>query len=104
MFKRVKKFSKKFVGGIEQDAKTFTKQLTADNPVLVKNENIAILIYSGKTHKAFLEEFEKLTIDGYKLSGITDPRGIPLLGEIPILGNTKYGKIFFFQHLPSKQW
>ncbi len=47
MFKRVKKF----IGGVEQESKSFGKQLTTENPVLVKNENIAILMYSGKTHK-----------------------------------------------------
>ena len=82
MFERVKKF----FSGVEQDSKSFVKQLTADNPILVKNEHIAVLVYSGKTHKRFLEEFEKLTVESYKLSGISDPHGIPIIGGIPIVG------------------
>ena len=100
MLERVNKFFRKFSRGVAQDTKSFGKQLTTDNPILVKNEHIAILIYNGKTHVRFLEEFEKLTVDSYKLCGISDPRGIPIIG----LDVVKHGKIFFFQHLPSKQW
>jgi len=93
----MRRIFRKFISGIEQDVKSFGKQLTVDNPVLVKTDNIAILIYSGKTHDMFLEEFDKLTIEGYKLSGISDPRGIPIIGV-----DMKIGKIFFFQRLSIK--
>jgi hypothetical protein len=93
------KIIKKIIREVSQDSKSFGKQFTTENPVLVKNENTAILIYSGKTHKRFLEEFEKLTIDGFKLSGISDPMGFPILGL-----DIKFAKIFFFQHLPAKLW
>jgi len=87
------KIIKKFVKEITGEAKSFGKQLTTDNPVLVKNEFFAVLVYTGKTHDLFLEEFANLTKEGYRLSGITDPMGFPIVGL-----QLKIAKIFFFQN------
>ena len=80
---------------MRDDFKGFKKQLKTKESIVEKNEVIAILHSGPKNQKSFLVEFEKLTKEGYKLSAVTDTRGLPIT---PFGFNIKTGKLFFFQH------
>ena len=80
------------------DLKDFRKQLKTKESIVTKNDTIAILHSGNKNQKSFLSEFEKLTKEGYMLTGITETKGMPL----KLFGfDVKTGKLFFFQR---KKW
>ena len=71
------------------------KQMRTKESIVVKNEIIAVLHSGQKNQQSFLNEFEKLTKEGYKLSAVSETKGLPF----SLLGfNIKTGKLFFFQH------
>ncbi|HUT06744.1 MAG TPA: hypothetical protein VMW74_08685 [Nitrosopumilaceae archaeon] len=77
------------------DLKDLGKQLKTKDSIVVKNNAFVILHSGPKNQISFLSEFEKLTKEGYMLTGITETKGIPLT----LFGfNIKTGKLFFFQH------
>ena len=79
---------------MKDEIKGFGKQLRTKESIVVKNEIIAILHSGIKNQKSFLDEFEKLTKDGYKLSAVSETKGLPIT---PFGFNIKTGKLFFFQ-------
>jgi len=97
-----KKISK---GGISEEAKDEIHYLTGDikdlrkqvrtkESIVVKNDAFAVLHSGQKNQKSFLSEFEKLTRDGYMLTGVSETKGLPL----SLFGfNIKTGQLFFFQ-------
>ena len=112
LFKKVKKESttpKHIEGKITQNKeareeihymkgnlKDFKKQLKTKESIVLKNDAYVILHSGPKNQQSFLSEFEKLTREGYMLTGISETKGLPLT----VLGfNIKTGKLFFFQHM-----
>ena len=92
---QVTKSAKEEIQYVRTDFKGIIKQLKTKESIVEKNEVIAILHRGPKNEKSFLVEFKKLTKEGYKLSAITDTRGLPIT---PFGFNIKTGKLFFFQH------
>ncbi len=80
---------------LKGDIKDLGKQLRTKESVVIKNDALAILHSGTKNQKSFFSEFEKLTREGYMLTGVSETRGLPL----SVFGfNIKTGKLFFFQH------
>ena len=70
-------------------------QLRTKESLVIKNEVMAILHCGMKNHKSFLSEFEKLTREGFMLTGTSLTRGLPL----NLLGfDVKTGLLFYFQN------
>ncbi len=92
---QVGKEAKEEIHYMKGDLKDFGKQLKTKESIVLKNDAFVILHSGPKNQQSFLSEFEKLTREGYKLTGITETRGLPLT----VMGfNIKTGKLFFFQH------
>jgi hypothetical protein len=92
---QVSKDAKEELHYMKGDLKDFGKQLKTKESIVLKNDAYVILHSGPKNQQSFLSEFEKITREGYKLTGITETRGLPLT----VLGfNIKTGKLFFFQH------
>ena len=92
---QVSKDAKEELHYMKGDLKDFGKQLKTKDSIVLKNDAYVILHSGPKNQQSFLSEFEKLTREGYKLTGITETKGLPLT----VLGiNVKTGKLFFFQH------
>jgi hypothetical protein len=77
------------------DIKDLGKQLKTKDSVVVKNDAFAILHSGPKNQKSFMIEFEKLTREGYMMTGISQTKGLPIT---PFGFDLKTGKLFFFQH------
>jgi len=96
------KEAKEDIHYLKGDMKDFRKQLKTKEAIVIKNDAIAILHNGLKNQMSFLSEFEKITREGYMLTGISETKGLPL----KLFGfDIKTGKLFFFQHtkLLSKQ-
>ena len=92
------KEAKEEIHYMKGDIKDIGKQLKTKESIATKNDAIAILHSGNKNQKSFLSEFEKLTKEGYMLTGITETKGMPL----KLFGfDVKTGKLFFFQR---KKW
>ena len=92
---QVGKDAKEEIHYMKGDLKDFRKQLKTKESIVLKNDAFVILHSGPKNQQSFLSEFEKLTREGYKLTGITETKGLPLT----VMGfNIKTGKLFFFQH------
>jgi len=77
------------------DLKDLGKQLKTKEAIVLKNDALVILHSGPKNQQSFLSEFEKLTREGYMLTGISETKGLPL----SVFGfSIKTGKLFFFQH------
>ena len=92
---QVSKDAKEELHYMKGDLKDFGKQLKTKESIVLKNDAYVILHSGPKNQHSFLSEFEKITREGYKLTGITETKGLPLT----VLGfNIQTGKLFFFQH------
>ena len=92
---QLSKDAKEEIHYMKGDLKDFGKQLKTKESIVLKNDAFVILHSGPKNQQSFLSEFEKLTREGYKLTGITETKGLPLT----VFGfNIKTGKLFFFQH------
>ena len=95
---QLSKEAKEDIHYMKGDLKDIGKQLKTKESIVIKNDAIAILHSGLKNQISFFSEFEKLTKEGYMLTGITETKGLPLnLFGIGI----DTGKLFFFQH---KKW
>ncbi len=76
------------------DLKDIRKQFKTKESIVLKNDAIVILHSGEKNQKSFLSEFEKITREGYMLTGVTETKGLP----VNLFGfSLKTGKLFFFQ-------
>jgi len=92
---QVSKEAKEEIHYLTGDVKDLRKQIRTKESIVVKNDALAILHSGQKNQKSFLSEFEKLTREGYMLTGVSETRGLPL----SLFGfDIKTGKLFFFQH------
>ncbi len=92
---QVSKGAKEEIHYMKGDLKDLGKQLKTKESIVLKNDAFVILHSGPKNQQSFLSEFEKLTREGYKLTGITETKGLPLT----VMGfNINTGKLFFFQH------
>ena len=88
------KEAKEEIHYMKGDLKNIGKQLKTKDSIVIKNDAIAILHNGLKNQISFFSEFEKLTKEGYMLTGITETKGLPL----KLFGfDVKTGKLFFFQ-------
>ena len=89
------KEAKEEIHYMKGDLKDIGKQLKTKESIVSKNDAIAILHSGNKNQISFFSEFEKLTREGYMLTGITETKGLPL----KLFGfDIKTGKLLFFQH------
>ncbi len=80
---------------LKGDIKNLRKKLTTKDSLVMKNDAVAILHSGPKNHESFLIEFEKLTREGYMLTGTSLAKGLPL----QLFGfDVKTGLLFYFQH------
>ncbi len=92
---QVSKEVKEDIHYMKGDLKDLGKQLKTKESIVLKNDAFVVLHSGPKNQQSFLSEFEKLTREGYKLTGISETKGLPL----QLFGfNIKTGKLFFFQH------
>ena len=92
---QVSKEAKEEIHYMKGDLKDLGKQLKTKESIVLKNDAVVILHSGPKNQQSFLSEFEKQTMEGYMLTGITETKGLPL----SVFGFTiKTGKLFFFQH------
>jgi hypothetical protein len=92
---QVSKEAREEIHYMKGNLKDFKKQLKTKESIVLKNDAYVILHSGPKNQQSFLSEFEKLTKEGYMLTGISETKGLPLT----VLGfNIKTGKLFFFQH------
>ena len=93
--KALKNEAKEEIHYLTGDIKDLRKQVRTKESIVVKNDAFAVLHSGQKNQKSFLSEFEKLTREGYMLTGVSETRGLPL----NVFGfDIKTGKLFFFQH------
>ena len=92
---QVRKETKEEIHYLKGDIKDLGKQLKTKESIVLKNDAYAVLHSGPKNQKSFLDEFEKLTRDGYMLTGVSDTKGLPIT---PFGFELKSGKLFFFQH------
>jgi hypothetical protein len=77
------------------DIKDIRKKLKTKDSLVIKNDAFAMLHSGPKNHESFLFEFEKLTREGYMLTGTSLTKGLP----IGLFGfEVKTGILFYFQH------
>jgi len=92
---QVSKEAKEEIHYMKGDLKDLGKQLKTKEAIVLKNDALVILHSGPKNQQSFLSEFEKLTREGYMLTGISETKGLPL----SVFGfSIKTGKLFFFQH------
>jgi len=90
--KQFSKETKEDIHYLKGDIKDLGKQLRTKESVVIKNDALAILHSGTKNQKSFFSEFEKLTREGYMLTGVSETKGLPL----SVFGfNIKTGKLFF---------
>ena len=91
----ISKEAKEEMHHLKRDVKNIQKKLKTTDSIVLKNDAFAILHSGPKNHKSFLDEFEKLTREGYMLTGTTLAKGLPL----QLFGfDIKTGMLFYFQH------
>ncbi len=90
----ISKEAKEDIHYMKGDLKDLGKQLKTKDSIVTKNDAIAILHSGNKNQISFFSEFEKLTKEGYMLTGITETKGLPIT---PFGFDIKTGKLFFFQ-------
>ena len=89
------KEAKEDIHYLKGDMKDIGKQFKTKESIVIKNDAIAVLHSGPKNQKSFLSEFEKITREGYMLTGVTETKGLP----VNLFGFAlKTGKLFFFQH------
>ncbi len=93
--KKVSDEAKEEIHYMKGDIKDLGKQLKTKESIVLKNDAIAILHSGLKNQKSFLSEFEKLTREGYMLTGVSETKGLPFT---TFVFDIKTGKLFFFQH------
>lgn len=92
---QVSEEAKEEIHYMKGDILDLRKQIRTKESIVVKNDAFAVLHSGQKNQKSFLSEFEKLTREGYMLTGVSETKGLPL----SVFGfNIKTGKLFFFQH------
>ena len=80
---------------LKGDLKDIRKKLKTKDSIVLKNDAFAILHSGPKNYESFLSEFEKLTREGYMLTGTSLAKGLPL----NLFGiDVKTGILFYFQH------
>ena len=91
----ITKEAKEDIHYLKGDVKDIKKQLTTKDSLVIKNEVFSILHSGQKNYESFLSEFEKLTKEGYILTGIVPTKGLPL----NLFGfDIKTGMLFYFQN------
>ena len=93
--KETSKEAKEEIHYMKGDIKDLGKQLKTKESIVIKNDAFAVLHSGPKNQQSFLSEFEKLTREGYMLTGVSDTKGLPIT---PFGFELKTGKLFFFQH------
>jgi hypothetical protein len=93
--KQVSEEAKEEIHYMKDDIKDLGKQLKTKESIVIKNDAFAVLHSGPKNQKSFLSEFEKLTREGFMLTGVSDTKGLPIT---PFGFELKTGKLFFFQH------
>ena len=80
---------------LKGNVKDIRKKLQTKDSLVLKNDALAILHSGPKNYESFLSEFEKLTREGYMLTGTSLTKGLPfgLFGF-----EVKTGILFYFQH------
>ncbi len=80
---------------LKGDLKDIRKKLKTKDSLVIKNDAFAMLHSGPKNYESFLSEFEKLTREGYMLTGTSLAKGLPfnLFGF-----DVKTGILFYFQH------
>ncbi len=80
---------------LKGDLKDIRKKLKTKDSLVLKNDAFAMLHSGPKNYESFLSEFEKLTREGYMLTGTSLAKGLPL----QLFGfDVKTGILFYFQH------
>jgi hypothetical protein len=93
--KEVSKEAKEDFNYLKGDVKDIRKKLKTKDSLVIKNDAFAMLHRGPKNHESFLFEFEKLTREGYMLTGTSLTKGLP----IGLFGfEVKTGILFYFQH------
>jgi hypothetical protein len=91
----ISKESKEEIQYLKGNVKDIRKKLQTKDSLVLKNDAFAILHSGPKNYESFLSEFEKLTREGYMLTGTSLTKGLPfgLFGF-----EVKTGILFYFQH------
>ena len=91
----ISKETKEEIHYLKGNVKDIRKKLKTKNSLVLKNNALAILHSGPKNYESFLFEFEKLTREGYMLTGTSLTKGLPfgLFGF-----EVKTGILFYFQH------
>ena len=91
----ISKEAKEDIHYLKGGLKDIGKQLKTKDSIVIKNDAVAILHSGLKNQESFLSEFEKLTREGYMLTGVTETKTTPF----KFFGfDIKTGKLFFFQY------
>ena len=91
----ISKETKEEIHYLKGNVKDIRKKLKTKDSLVLKNNALAILHSGPKNYESFLFEFEKLTREGYMLTGTSPTKGLPfgLFGF-----EVKTGILFYFQH------
>ncbi len=91
----ISKETKEGIHYLKGDVKDIKKKLQTKDSLVLKNDALAILHSGPKNYESLLFEFEKLTREGYMLTGTNLTKGLPfgLFGF-----EVKTGTLFYFQH------
>ena len=91
----ISKESKEEIQYLKGNVKDIRKKLKTKDSLVLRNDALAILHSGPKNYESFLFEFEKLTREGYMLTGTSLTKGLPL----SLFGfEVKTGILFYFQH------
>ncbi len=91
----ISKETKEEIHYLKGNVKDIRKKLKTKDSLVLKNNALAILHSGPKNYESFLSEFEKLTREGYMLTGTSLAKGLPL----QLFGfDVKTGILFYFQH------
>ena len=91
----ISKETKEDIQYLKGDIKDIRKKLKTKDSLVLKNDALSILHSGPKNYESFLFEFEKLTREGYMLTGTSLTKGLP----IGLFGfEVKTGILFYFQH------
>jgi hypothetical protein len=91
----ISKEAKEEIHYLKGDIKNLRKKLKTTDSLVIKNDAFAMLHSGPKNQESFLSEFEKLTREGYMLTGTSLAKGLPL----QLFGfDVKTGILFYFQH------
>ena len=91
----ISKETKEEIHYLKGNVKDIRKKLKTKDSLVLRNDALAILHSGPKNYESFLFEFEKLTREGYMLTGTSLTKGLPL----SLFGfEVKTGILFYFQH------